>query len=207
MNDEELREKTLQQYRLLMRNVRARFEIVDKLKLSPTSDYAELETAAFHLRKSIEGVAFGCLVAMENGLKSVPRDAVGQWNADKIFSKVAKRAPVIFPFAISRENPPSEAVDVQHHMVKNESDNLSVDQVRVIYRRTHRWLHEMNPYIPITVDKFDKHRMDLLRDIVSVWSWLLHHFILAGGEVFLTVLKTEDGDIEVSSASANTAKA
>ncbi|UYY58909.1 hypothetical protein [Sphingomonas sp. S2-65] len=207
MNDDELRVKTLQQYRLLMRNIRARFEIVDSLKLSHTSDYPELETAAFHLRKSIEGVAFGCLVAMENGLKSVPRDAIGQWNADRIFSKVAKRTPVIFPVAIDREDPPAEAVGVQHHLVTNKDCNLSVDQVRAVYRRTHRWLHEMNPYIPITADKFSELRADLLADVVSVWKWLLHHFISASGEVFLTVLKTEDGELEVSSASANIAKA
>jgi hypothetical protein len=87
VNDAALREKTLEQYRALMRNIRARFEVIEGLKLSKSSEYAQLETAAFHLRKSIEGVAFGCLVAIENGLKSVPRDAVGQWNADRIFAK------------------------------------------------------------------------------------------------------------------------
>ena len=190
-----------------MRNIRARFEIIEGLKLSHTSDYPELETAAFHLRKSIEGVAFGCLVAMENGLKSVPRDAVGQWNADRIFARVAKCDPIIFPFAINREDPSPESTGIQHHLVKNEASNLSIDDLRSVYRRTHRWLHEMNPYIPITANTFAKLRRDLLADIVSVWNWLLHHLIAASGEVFLTVLKTDTGELEVSCGSANLAKA
>jgi hypothetical protein len=190
-----------------MRNVRARFEIIESLKLSVDSDYPKLETAAFHLRKSIEGVAFGCLVAMENGLKAVPRDAVGQWNADRIFAKVDKRKPLIFPFAIDRKDPPAGSKDVQHHIVKDEQRNLSIADVRSIYRRSHTWLHEMNPYIPITATKFSSLRDSLLKDIVSVWSWLLHHIIAADGEVFLTVLKTEQGELEVAAASANLLRA
>ena len=49
----------------LMTNIRARFEVIEGLKLSNQSTFAELETAAFHLRKSIEGIAFGCLVALD----------------------------------------------------------------------------------------------------------------------------------------------
>ncbi len=186
-----------------MRNIRARFEVIDGLKLSPSSEYAQLETAAFHLRKSIEGVAFGCLVAIENGLKSVPRDAVGQWNADRIFVRVSKQHPLVFPVAVDREDPPEGQNGTQHHLVTDEKRNLKLPEVRAIYRRTHVWLHEMNPYVAITVKKFAALRDGLLADIVAVWGWLLHHVIAASGEVFLTILKNEDGQLEVSSATAN----
>jgi hypothetical protein len=58
----------------------------------------------------------------------------------------------------------------------------------------------MNPYVAITLTKFTELREALLsRD----WGWLLHHMISASGEVFLTVLKNEAGELEVSSATAN----
>ena len=203
MTDDERRDRTLQQYRALMQNVRARYEIIEGLKLNGEAEYPQLETAAFHLRKSIEGVAFGCLVAMENGLKSVPRDAIGQWNADRIFAKVSKRTPVIFPVSITREDPPEGAVGVDHHMAENTTANLSPPDVRIIYRRTHKWLHEMNPYLTLTINKFAELRVSLIADIQSVWDWLVHHAIVAEGEVFLTVLKDPEGHMEVTSASAN----
>lgn len=189
-----------------MRNIRARFEIIDTLQLSETSEYPALETAAFHLRKSIEGVAFGCLVATENGLKKIPRDAVGQWNADKIFSRMSRHKPLIFPCSIDVQSSVNEDEAAKHHIVVNEADNVSIDEIRSVYRRTHFWLHEANPYIAITLDKFVKLRSQLLLDIVAVWRWLLHHLIAADGELFLTVMKNDDGQLEVSSASANRGK-
>ena len=186
-----------------MRNIRARFDIIDGLKLSKISEYAELETAAFHLRKSIEGVAFGCLVTMENGLNSVPRDAQGEWSADRIFSKMARQKPAIFPLAVNSEDPPQNSIGVQHHLTENKQHNLRVGQVRSIYRRTHPWLHEMNPYIPVTATKFENLRNALLDDIVSVWLWLLHHVTISNKEIFMTVMKNSQGELEVMSASGN----
>jgi hypothetical protein len=196
---EDHRDKKMQQYRGLMRNVRARFEIIDGLKLSATSEYAELETAAFHLRKSIEGVAFGCLIALENGLREVPRDARGQWNADKILIRISKLDEPPFPKAIHV----GDGEDADHHISRNEQDDLSIEAVQQIYRRTHRWLHEMNPYVPVTLKKFDELRSNLLADIVSIWKWLLHHLVVVNSEVLMVVMKNANGEFGVISATAN----
>jgi len=197
-------QKAIDQYRGLMANIRARFEIIDGLKLAPASDYAALETGAFHLRKSVEATAFGCLVAMENGLREVPRDARGQWNADKLFVRLKKTHPPVFPLAINAERPGPEQTGINHHITTNKDWNLTIDEVRAIYRRTHKWLHEWNPYLPGGALKFGKYRDELLSDIPKIWKWLLHHLIVVDGEVILTVLKrSEDVGVEVISASAN----
>jgi len=42
-------------------------------------------------RETIEGIAFACLAATKNGLKHVPRDAKGQWNAETILTSLKKK--------------------------------------------------------------------------------------------------------------------
>ncbi len=42
--------------------------------------------------KIIEAIAFGCLIGLENGLKVIPRDAQGQYNAETIFKTLSKKA-------------------------------------------------------------------------------------------------------------------
>ncbi|MBY0344828.1 MAG: hypothetical protein K2Q29_13330 [Sphingomonadales bacterium] len=183
------------QYRMLLTNIRARYEVIQGLNPSENSDFATLETSAFHMRKSIEGIAFGCLVALENGLKAIPRDARGQWNADLIFARLAKRDQLVFPESFRREEPPAGSpAGVTHHIVKNEDVNLSLDDVRSIYRRSHKWVHEWNPYVENFGRDYGKFRTELLNDLPKIWNWLHSHMIGIGGRVFLGLLK--DGNDE-----------
>ena len=188
-------------YKDLMTNIRARFEVIEGLKLNNQSTFAELETAAFHLRKSIEGIAFGCLVALDQGMKEIPRDARGQWNADNVFARLQKRDRLVFPSAFAREDPPKGAEpDVKHHMAARPELNISVDEIREIYRRTHKWLHEWNPYVESLGQNFDKSKSELLGDLPKVWNWIVQHWIGIGGHVFLGILKDTDGQVRVLAA-------
>lgn len=192
-----------QQYQALMTNIRARFEVIESLALNQNAGFAQFETAAFHLRKSVEGVAFGCLVAMEQGLKEVPRDAIGQWNADNIFARLKKRDQLVFPASFKREDPPEGSEpNVNHHIVPNNEVNLSIDEVRDIYRRSHKWLHEWNPYIERLGNEYEQSKTDLLNDIQKFWSWIVSHMIGIGGHVFLGLLKDSDGQVRIVAAQA-----
>jgi hypothetical protein len=192
------------QYKMLLTNIRARYEVIDGLMLTEASEFASLETAAFHMRKSIEGIAFGCLVALENGLKQIPRDAQGQWNADRIFARLAKQDQLVFPESFRRDNPPEGSHrKVVHHIVKNAEANLSIREVRDIYRRSHKWVHEWNPYVESFGRDYEKYRTELLADVPKIWNWLLSHMIGIGGRIFLGLLK--DGDLAVRVVSAETA--
>jgi hypothetical protein len=185
-----------------MTNVRARFDVVRELNLDENASFAELETAAFHLRKSIEGIAFSCLVALDQGLKEVPRDAKGQWNADNIFARLKKRDQLVFPESFTRENPPADGDPiVAHHIVKNVNDNLSIDEVRDIYRRSHKWLHEWNPYIEKLGKEFHKSKIELLEDLPKTWNWIAQHMIGIAGHIFLGVLNDpNDGQVHIVAA-------
>ncbi|MEJ6593572.1 hypothetical protein [Parasphingorhabdus sp.] len=177
-------------YQSLLINIRARYEIIDNLHREANSDFAVLETSAFHIRKSIERFAFGCLVALDNGLKKIPRDARGQWNADKKFAKLPKQKELVFPRSFRRDNPPlGSDPRVSNHIVKRLEINLTVDDVRAIYRRSHKWLHEWNPYLESFGRDFEKSKAELLSDLPKIWDWLLQNLIGIGGKVFLGLLK------------------
>ena len=65
----------LEIYVELMTTIRHRLDVIETIRQSQIDDFSRAETAAFHGRKIIEGISFACLVALENGIKHVPRDA------------------------------------------------------------------------------------------------------------------------------------
>src|SRR5688500_16402590 len=81
----------------LMKTIRRRLDLVETLRSSQVDDFAKAETAAFHGRKTVEGIAFGCLVATENSINHVPRDARGQWNAEAILKSLTSKKLTAFP--------------------------------------------------------------------------------------------------------------
>ncbi len=64
--------------------VRSRLDFIASARHIDVDPFSIAEVCAFHGRKVIEGIAFGCLIAVEHGLKHVPRDAKGQWSAESI---------------------------------------------------------------------------------------------------------------------------
>jgi hypothetical protein len=78
-------------YLSLMRTIRGRLDLIEQLKEAAGVDFLKAESAAFQGRKIVEAIAFGCLVAVENGLNAVQRDAKGQWNAEDILKNLDKK--------------------------------------------------------------------------------------------------------------------
>lgn len=90
-----------------METIRNRLDVIAQLKQSTADDFARAEAAAFQGRKVVEGIAFACLVAIENGLPVVPKDAKGKWNAEDIFKNLKKEG--IGGFTKSERVPGSDA--------------------------------------------------------------------------------------------------
>lgn len=188
-----------------MTTVRARHELVFGLGLKQGSAFVDFETAAFHLRKSIEDIAFGCLVAMDKGFKKIPRDAQGQWNADKIFSKIKNQDSIVFPESFDRVDPGQESPSgVNHHIVPHNDANLSIDDVRGIYSRLHVWNHEWNPYVNVHRKDYEKRKTGLIDFGLKLWNWIVCHMIGVGGKVFLVHLNEGPNDqVLIASATSN----
>jgi len=136
-------------YLNLMRTIRGRFDVIDAVRAAPGDEFLRGESAAFHVRKIVEGIAFGCLVAIEHGMKSVPRDAKGQWNAEKILRSLQSRNLRVLPSpSLIRKATPQESSEHNvRGMIEGIPDRrLDHAQLIKIYQRLHPWLHEANPY-------------------------------------------------------------
>lgn len=186
------------QYADLMQNVRRRFDLIDALKAINTDKFLKSETAAFHGRKIIEAVAFACLVATKNGLQSVPKDVGGQWNAEKIIRSLIKKQIDVFPSpsvirAATDEEKLQDSVTITIEGIPER--RLSQSELIDTYRRLHRWLHELNPYVDSNRTAFLlQHEAELWNDLTRLHRFLERHFIAINNQGFYcTLCDTNDG--------------
>ena len=195
-------------YADLMQVIRIRLDLIKSIKQSAGDDFSRAETAAFHGRKVIEGIAFACLVATDNSLKAIPRDAKGQWNAESIFRSLRKKgfdtlpSPsfVRAPTAEERAANPPGLSKVYEGIPERR---LSHDQLIDIYQSVHPWSHEINPYTqPDRQQFYVRHETKLWDDLEKLDRFLERHVISIAREGFFCVLRdSRDGMTKVSSIS------
>ena len=141
-------------------------------------------------------------MAIEKGLKQVPRDARGQWNAEKILKSVkSKSIPTLPSPSIIRNASMSEReTDGVKAVIEGVPDRrISHDDLIAIYQAMHRWLHEINPYTePDRSAFYAKHGQSLWNDLVRINRFIEKHFISISGEGFFCVLRDNvDGSTKV----------
>jgi hypothetical protein len=198
-------------YVALMATIRERLDVVEKLSSAVGSDFSRAEAAAFHGRKLIEGIAFGCLVATQNGMRQVPRDAKGQWNAETILQSLEAKKITTFPSpsivrAATKAERQSDDVNVTIEGVPER--RISKSDLIVMYQRMHRWLHELNPYTaPDRADFYSKHGQQLWNDLAQIGRFIERHFISISGKGYFCVLRDSvDGLTKVRSLSKGSEK-
>lgn len=189
-----------------MQSIRGRFELIQALKNSTVDPFSRGETAAMHGRKIIEGVAFGCLVAIENKLREIPRDAAGQWSATTILRDLKKKGLEVLPSPSDlRPATPEEKVSSRVHWVAEgvAERRITVDGLIEIYKRIHAWMHEANPYAFDGHQQFYEERAPVLwEDLDRLSLFLDRHFIGLQGEAFFCILKDKmDSQTKVFSIS------
>lgn len=195
----------LSNYFCLMTIVRERFDLIEKLNSLSGDDFSRAETAAFHGRKIVESIAFACLVATDNGLKYVPKDAKGHWSAEVIFKSLIKKKIHVFPmpcriiFSNTRED------NVLGGLEDIPSRRLTHEKLISIYQNLHRWLHEINPYVSSSRDAFfNENSQQLWSDLLLLKLFIEKHLIEIRGEAFFCILKDGvDNQTKVISLSGN----
>jgi len=196
-------------YHSLMLTIRERFDAIKSLHALSAS-FSQAEAAAFHGRKIVEAIAFGCLVAIENGLKHIPRDAKGQWNAEDIFKSLKSKNLTILP-SPSRLRPATlqeqQENNVQVTIEGIPERSLSHDDLIGIYRALHAWLHEVNPYVNKDHESFHAEKSAALwGDLERLRLFVERHFISIQGEAFYcTLWDSQDNITKVGSLTKNTA--
>jgi hypothetical protein len=177
----------MQKYCSLMWTIRYRFDVIETLRQSSTDNFSQAESAAFHGRKIVEGIAFACLVAIENGLKNVPRNAKGQWNAETIFKNLKSNKLTVLPSpSVIRQATPEASVTIEGIPERR----LTHDDLIKIYQRFHAWLHEVNPYTYQGHSEFyTKKSATLWKDLEKLHLFVEHHAISIHGAGFYCVLR------------------
>jgi hypothetical protein len=185
-------------YGEVMSRIRERFDTIEGLRASPSS-WSAGETIGTHLRKVIEGIAFGCVIAMEHSTKDIPRQVAGHWNAENIFVTLKKLAEFPYPDPNQIRAATFEektAYDVATVFEGVEANRIPVDDLRDIYRRTHPWTHEDNPYVVRPTD--EKNFSNLLDDASRVERMLRLHRIGIHGKSFICTIRDEqDSQVKV----------
>ena len=196
----------LENYQQLMNVVRSRLDAVQSLSKLTIDEFNNSEIAAFHGRKIIEAIAFGCLVGIKNGLKTIPRDAEGQYNAEKIFKNLNSKGIDIFP-SPSKIRYATES-EINEHNTKIVVEGIPerrIDKNEMIkkYQRMHNWLHELNPYTKDNQEVFyQKNKQQLWKDLNELELFLSSHVMSINGEAFFCVLRDkQDGRTKVISLS------
>ena len=193
-------------YLQLMRVIRRRFDVIHSLSKIEVDDFYKSESAAFHGRKIIEGIAFGCLVAVENGLKVIPRDAKGQYDAKKIFKNLKKKNIRVIP-SPSLIRPATKQEEAQYDTtvtIEGIPDRrLTHEELIKIYVRLHNWLHELNPYTKGDQESFHKkYSKQLWSDLSALESFMVNHLMSISGEAFYCTLRDkQDGHTKIISLS------
>ncbi len=129
-------------YYALMAVIRTRFDMINMLKGSNGDRFLVAESCAFHSRKILEAIAFGCLVSVEHGLGAVPRDAKGKWKADAILKSLAKKGlGTAFPSpsiirAATQEERQQYAATVTIEGQPNR--RLTIEELVTVYTQLHR---------------------------------------------------------------------
>jgi hypothetical protein len=194
-------------YADLMQVIRRRLDLINMLQNMHGDDFSRAESAAFQGRKTVEGIAFACLVATENGIKHVPRDAKGQWNAETILKNLKKKkidtlpSPSIIRQPTEQERTENSGVSLVIEGIP--ARRLSHDDLIAIYQRIHPWLHEANPYTEPDHSAFcAKHAASLWEDMAKINQFIEKHFISIGGKGFFCVLRdNQDGLTKVQALS------
>jgi hypothetical protein len=187
---------SLELYCDLMAVIRQRFDAIHQVNSLDSNRFQNVEICAFHGRKIIEGIAFGCLVAVERGIKNIPNDAKGQWNANTILRRLRSKGLVAFP-SPSIIRPATDAEKTSHDVTVTVEGQpalrLTVDELIDIYDRMHKWLHEINPYVEKGRGDFlKKHSGSLWRDLERLENFIERHTVSISGEMMFCVLRDKN---------------
>jgi len=103
-----------------------------------------LETVCLQLRKILELVAFGSLVANKEAYTATYAKVSKAWNAGEILAELAKINPSFYPVPVIEV--PSEIPGVRSRHEKRVGDYLNEAEFKEVYGRCGVLAHAANPY-------------------------------------------------------------
>jgi hypothetical protein len=103
-----------------------------------------VDSVALQLRKMLELIAFGSLVANQQAYSAAYTKFAENWNARLMLRDVERLSPDFYPKPVVEA--PSADPKVRHNLVDRGSDFLSRDEFEKAYEKCGAILHADNPY-------------------------------------------------------------
>jgi len=131
----------------LMEEVKRRIEVVNYfLSGQGNALYqpATIESVCLQIRKILELVAFGSLVANRDAYTAAYTKLSKAWNAGEILAELEKINPAFYPVPVI--DVPSNVPGVQSRHQKRVGDYLDKDEFKEVYGRCGVMAHAANPY-------------------------------------------------------------
>jgi hypothetical protein len=190
-------EPDIQKYCDLMEEVKRRTSVVDfflrgggHALYMPTT----IESVGLQLRKILELVAFGSLVANKDAYSATYEEFAKHWNARLLLRDLARVNPDFYPKPVV-EAPHSDP-KVLHQLKDRDPDYLSKDEFERAYEKCGGIMHAENPY-GSRID-YEYYRAKLPEWRGQVVNLLNNHQIrLVGEKGFYLVHMKEDRDDKV----------
>ncbi len=133
-------------YRDLMEEVKRRILVVNALLLDkPSLPYraTTIESIYLQLRKVLELIALGSLVANRNAFSKIYAEFSKVWNARLLFRDLGRVNPEFYPRAVVATK--GQTPDVKFHFV-DRADALTKDEFLKLYEKAGAILHAENPF-------------------------------------------------------------
>lgn len=147
-------------YLNVLSEIKRRIEVVDdiisadsRLRYRATS----IETACLQIRKILELVAFGSLIANVRMYSAQHRKFAEHWNAKLMLKDMARINPSFYPSPIIQR--PSAISGIEMEWIERGQDYLTKDDFLIAYEKCGGILHAANPYGAAT--DFDTYQNNL----------------------------------------------
>lgn len=137
----------IQKYCDLMKEIKRRTSVIDFfLWGSGHALYqaATIESICLQLRKILESIAMGLLVANKDEYSEVCANFATHWNAEYLIGDVERVNPNFYPEPITEE--PSSREEVKSDWKKRKSDYLTKEDFIKVYKKCGAIMHAGNPY-------------------------------------------------------------
>lgn len=103
-----------------------------------------IESACLQIRKILELIAFGSLVANKEAYTTVYAKVSKAWNAGEILSELAKVNPSFYPVPVLEV--PSARAGIERELKQHEPDYLTKPEFEQVYGRCGVVAHAANPF-------------------------------------------------------------
>ena len=182
-------------YLKLMEEIKARMKAVRDIMTKKTTtsfEQTNIEFACLQIRKILELITMGSLVANQELLKSINADYSNYWDAKRTLSKIEILNSHFYPEPIIEK--PSSREGVINDLVSVKSDYLTREKLEIIYDSCCNIIHANNPFADnINYDYYAARISEWYRLIMALLR--IHLVKFKEGEMYLIHMEEKDGRV------------